>query len=94
MPTKRDPVCMNLQVFSHSKKESLGGRGKKKKIIEQEPIYTVTLKATDLMIGAMEGEAILTIKTPNEKILSMMPMKSERSIRLIDEQTILDANEK
>jgi len=91
---KRDPICMELQVFSQSRKESLGGRGKKKKIIEQEPIYTVTLKATDLMIGAMEGEAILTIRTPNEEILNMLPMKSERKVKLIDEQTILDDSEK
>jgi hypothetical protein len=84
---------MELQVNAHAKKESLGGRGKKKKFIEQEPIYTVTLKATHLMIGAMEGEAILTIKTPNEEILSMLPMKSERKIQLIDDQTTLDEGE-
>lgn len=77
MVEKKDPICLTLVVIKHNKSET----------IDKNTVYTVSLKGKvsedDDFVGDMR------IKSTDSSIFDELPLKSERKIQLLDEQTTL-----
>lgn len=84
MSKKKDPICLEVVVVGHDTKDDAD---------KEAIIYTVRLqtKVTSLK-GQGQGETVakMTIKSTQETIFDDMPLKSERKIQLVDEQTTLE----
>jgi hypothetical protein len=81
MSKKKDPICLELVVVGHEKKEES----------DKNAVFKVRLqtKVTSLK-GEEETVARMVITSTEEEIFDDMPLKSERKIQLLDEQTTLE----